>query len=85
MALFKLNYFELALGMVLKFYTSIAKRLKLKVKKFLRVIFMFVEVTGEKLIGEEEGFFTRPFPLSPILYRLRVLTQIKLSVQHCKF
>ena len=42
---------ELALGMVLKFYTSVAKRLKLKVKKFLGLIPTFVEVTGKKLFG----------------------------------
>ena len=65
MALFKLNYLGLALGMALKFYASVAKRLKLKVKKFLRLIFMFAEVTGEKLVGEEEGFFTRPSPSLP--------------------
>ena len=37
--------------MTLKFYTSVAKRLKLEVRKFLRVILMFVEVTGDKLVG----------------------------------
>ena len=57
-----MNYLGLALGMALKFYASVAKRLKLKVKKFLRLIFMFVEVTVEKLVGEEEGFFTRHSP-----------------------
>ena len=41
----------LALGMALKFYTSVAKWLKLKVKKFLGLIPTFVEVTGEKLFG----------------------------------
>ena len=45
---FKFNYLELALGMVLKFYTSVVKRLKLKYRKFWGVIPMFVEVTGEK-------------------------------------
>ena len=43
--------FELALGMVWKFYTSVVKKLKLKVKKFLGLIPAFVEVTGEKLFG----------------------------------
>ena len=42
---------RLALGMALKFYTSVAKWLKLKVKKFLGLIPTFVEVTGEKLVG----------------------------------
>ena len=76
MVLFKLNNLGLALGMGMKFYTSVAKGLKLKVRKFLRLIFMFVEVTGEKLVGEEGGTFALP----PILNRLRVLEQIKLSV-----
>ena len=45
----KFNNLELALGTNLKFYTSVAKGLKLKVRKFLGLIPMFVEVTGEKL------------------------------------
>ena len=55
MVLFKLNNLRLALGMVLKFCTSVAKGLKLKVRKFLRLIFMSVEVTGEKLVVEKGG------------------------------
>ena len=38
----------------LKFYTSLLKGLKLKVRKFWGLIPTFVEVTGEKLVG---GFF----------------------------
>ena len=37
--------------MALKFYTSVTKGLKLKVRKFWGVTPMFVEVTGEKLVG----------------------------------
>ena len=37
--------------MVLKFYTSVAKRLKLKVRKFKGLISTFVEVTEEKWYG----------------------------------
>ena len=37
--------------MNLKFYTSVAKGLRLKVRKFWGVIPTFVEVTGEKLVG----------------------------------
>ena len=48
---FKFNNLRLALGKILKFYASVAKRLKLKVRKFLGLIPTFVEVTGEKLIG----------------------------------
>ena len=35
--------------MVLKFYTSVAKGLKLEVRK-LRLVPAFIEVTGEKLV-----------------------------------
>ena len=64
MVLFKLNNLRLALGMILKFCTSVAKGLKLKVRKFLRLIFMFVEVTWEKLVVEKgRGAFCLPFPV----------------------
>ena len=56
---FKLNNLGLALDMALKFYTIVAKRLKLKVRKFWGLIPRFVEVTGEKLIG---GLFDLPTP-----------------------
>ena len=39
---------ELALSMTLKFYTSVTKGLKLKIRKFLRIIPTFVKVTAEK-------------------------------------
>ena len=48
---FKFNDLGLALGMVLKFYTSVVKCLKLKVRKFLGLIRTFVEVAGEKLVA----------------------------------
>ena len=41
----------LALGMALKFKTSVEKGLKLKVRKFWGLIPIFVEVTGLKLVG----------------------------------
>ena len=41
----------LALGMNLKFYTSVAKGLKLKVRKFWGLFRTFVEVTGKKLLA----------------------------------
>ena len=47
---------ELALGTNLKFYTSVAKELKLKVVKFWDLINTFVEVTGEKLVGGRGAF-----------------------------
>ena len=58
---FKFNNLGLALAMALKFYTSWAKGLKLKVRKFLELMSTFVEITGEKLIG---GTFL-PLPLHP--------------------
>ena len=60
---FKFNNLGLALGANLKFYTSMAKGLKLKVRKFWGPIPTFVEVKGEKLVG---GLFA-----SPILNRVK--------------
>ena len=42
---------RLALGMAFKLCSSVAKGLKLKVRKFYRLISMFGEVTGKKLVG----------------------------------
>ena len=53
---FKLNNQGLALGKDLKFYTSVAKGLKLKVK-FWGLIPTFAEVTEENLVG---GAFLPP-------------------------
>ena len=63
LAWFKCNYLGLALGTNLKFCTSVAKGLTLKVRKFWRPNPTFVEVTGEKLVGG--GFFAHPHPLPP--------------------
>ena len=41
----------MALGLALKFYTSVVKGLKLKVQMFLGLIPTFVEVTRGKLVG----------------------------------
>ena len=49
---FKFNNFRLALGTNLKFYTSVAKELKVKVRKFLGLVPTFVEVARKKLVGE---------------------------------
>ena len=48
---FKLNNLGMELAMALKFYTSVAKRLQLKVRTFCGLIRTFVEGTGEKLVG----------------------------------
>ena len=60
---FKFNDLGLALGTNLKFYTSMAKELKLKVKKLWGLI--PIEVTGEKLVGW--GAFCPP----PFLNRVK--------------
>ena len=55
---FKINNLALALGMALKFYSSVAKGLKIKVRKSFGLILMTVEVTRGKL----EGAFLPPPP-----------------------
>ena len=59
---FKFNNLGLALGTNLKFYTSLSKGLKLKVRKFWGLIPTFVEVTGENLV---RGPFCHPPPPLP--------------------
>ena len=56
---FKFNNLGLALGMTLKFYTSLAKGLKLRVRKFSALIPTFVEVKEKNLVG---GFLSPPPP-----------------------
>ena len=48
---FKFNNLELELSANLKFYSKLAKGVKLKLQKNCGLIPMFVEVTGEKLAG----------------------------------
>ena len=59
---FKFNDLGQALGTNIKFYTSVAKGLKLKVRKFGGLSPTFVEVTGEKLV---RGSFYPPPPHLP--------------------
>ena len=47
----KFNDVGLALGTTLKFYTSVVKRLKLKVRKFWGLIPTFVEVAKKKVVA----------------------------------
>ena len=68
---FKFNNLGLALGTNLKFYTSVAKGLKLKVKKFWGPNPTFVEVAGEKLVGG-------PLCPPPILNRVKNIYFIKI-------
>ena len=76
---FKFNVLGLVLDMVLKFYTSVAKRLKLKVRKFWWLIPAFVEIKGEKLVG---GHFN-PYP--PFLNGINWIKQHPLRERKCKF
>ena len=48
---FKFNNLRLALGIHLKFYTSVEKASKLKTTKFWSLILTFAEVIEEKLVG----------------------------------
>ena len=52
--------------MNLRFYTSVAKGLILKVKKFLGLIPTFVEVRREKLVGD------------PVLFLFMVTSELRL-------
>ena len=52
---FKLNNLGLIPGKNFKFYTGVAKRLKLKVRKFWGIILTFLEVAGEKLVRGKIG------------------------------
>ena len=56
---FKVNYLRQALSMALKPYASVAKRLKIKVRKCWGLIPMFEEVTVEKLLS---GVFLPSLP-----------------------
>ena len=60
-----LKFSNLGLGVVLKFYTSVAEGLKLKVRKFWDLIPTFVEFAGENLVG---GLFA-PLPILKIFKR----------------
>ena len=62
---FKFINLGLAIGTNLKFYTSVAKGLKLKARKFWGLIPTFAEVTEEKLVGGG------PFLAPPILNRVK--------------
>ena len=56
----------LPLATNLKFYTSVSKRLKLKVRNFGGLTSTFVEVTGEKLLGGRSFW-------PPILNRVKAI------------
>ena len=66
-----LNKLGLAPGKNLTFYNSVAKALKLKVRKFLELNLTFVEVTGEELVG---GGGRLGASWTPILNRVKKLS-----------
>ena len=72
-------------GRNLKFSNSVAKGLKLKVKKFVGLIPTFVEVTGEKLVsgrgvrGGEGYFLPLPSPCPLIVNRVKRIWKSKTS------
>ena len=54
--------------MAFKFYTSVAKGFKLKVRKFWGLIPRLIEVTGKKILEEGGGFLS---PHKHILNRVK--------------
>ena len=64
---------ELALVIAFKFYIYVGKGLKLKGRTFLGLNLMFVEVTGENLVGQGES----PFHRLPVSILYLGLTQIQ--------
>ena len=57
---FKVNYLEMAQGMALTSYATVAKELKLNVRKCWGFVPTFVDVTGEKIVG---GFLAPHTPI----------------------
>ena len=77
---FRFNNLGLALGTNWEFYTSVAKGLKLKVRKFLGLIPTFAEMTGEKLVGG--GLFGHtPPPRPPSWIGLKLLPMLILELK----
>ena len=60
--------------MALKFYISVAKGLKLKVRKFWWLIPTFVEITGEKLVGV--GAFLHPLSCIRLTFKMLVVEKL---------
>ena len=58
----KFNNLGLTLGTKLRFYTSVRKGLKLRVREFCGLIPTFVGVTGEKLVRGGGGDFLLASP-----------------------
>ena len=72
---FKFNNLGLALDIALKFYSSVANGLKIKVKIFEGLIPNFIKNTGEKLLGGGGGGVGGFLPT--ILNRVKCVTVSK--------
>ena len=75
---FKFSNLRLTLGnwrLTLKFYTSVAKELKVKVRKSLELIPGFVEVTGKKLVGGGNFFSPPPLGLTKLPHLFQIVTK----------
>ena len=70
----------LLLGTNLEFYIILSKGIRLKVRKFWRLIPTFLEVTGEKLVGGGGG--GGAFCLPPILNRVKQLFSYQKGIFH---
>ena len=75
--MFKISNLGLTLSMALKFYTSVTKGLKLKIRKILGLAPTFVEVTGEKLV--EVAFLLSP----SLLFILKNVTKRNEKAKLC--
>ena len=75
---FKFNNLGLSLGTNFKFYTSLGKGLKLKVRKVWEVIPTFAEVTGEKRVGG--AFLHSPPQKNPWIWLKLTLWKTSLSL-----
>ena len=79
---FKFNNLRLALGIAFKFYTSVAKVLKLTLRKFWGLIPTFGEVPGEKLVGRGQGGLFAPAPiLNRVVTDSHILAGISFTFQ----
>ena len=67
----KFNNLNVALVMTLTFYTSVVKGLKLRIRKFWRLILTLGEVVGKKIV--ERPFYRPSLPHPPILNRVKIL------------
>ena len=77
---FAFNHLRLTLGLVLTFYSILAKGFKLKVKKFWIVIPTLVEIAGGKLVGKK--LFASWLPLCWIGERILMKEIISEKFRH---